>query len=44
MKCVFRLPGMTGLGADLGFEKGGGAGGSGASFVAYLGQFRRLFK
>ena len=27
-------------GADPGFEKGGGAGGSGASFWAYLGQFR----
>ena len=31
-------------GADSGFEKGGGAGGSGASFWAYLGQFRGLFK
>ena len=31
-------------GADPGFEKGGGAGGSGASFEAYLGQFRGLFK
>ena len=30
-------------GADLGFEKGGGAGGSGASFWAYLGQLRGLF-
>ena len=31
-------------GADSGFEKGGGAGGSGASFWSYLGQFRGLFK
>ena len=30
--------------ADPGFEKGGGAGGSGASFDAYLGQFGGLFK
>ena len=32
------------LGADPGFEKGGGAGGSVASFWAYSGQFRGLFK
>ena len=31
-------------GEDLGFEKGGGADGSGASFGTYLGQFRGLFK
>ena len=31
-------------GADPGFEKGGGAGGSVASFWAYSGQFRGLFK
>ena len=31
-------------GADPGFEKGGGAGGSGASFGAYLDQIRGLFK
>ena len=31
-------------GADPVFEKGGGADGSGASFEAYLGQFRGLFK
>ena len=31
-------------GADPGFEKEGGAGGSGTSFWAYLGQFRILFK
>ena len=30
-------------GADPGFAKGWGAGGSGASFWAYLGQFRGLF-
>ena len=31
-------------GEDLGFKKRGGAGGSGASFGTYLGQFRGLFK
>ena len=31
-------------GADPGFEKGGGKVGSEASFSAYLGQFRGLFK
>ena len=31
-------------GADPGFEKGGGAEGSGVRFPAYLGQFRGLFK
>ena len=31
-------------GADPGYEKGGGVGGSGASFWAYLGKFRGLFK
>ena len=31
-------------GADPGFEKGGGAGGSGASFWAYLGQIRGFLK
>ena len=31
-------------GADPGFEKGGGAGGSGASFWAYSGQFMGLLK
>ena len=30
--------------ADPGFEKGGGAGGTVASFWAYLGQFKGLFK
>ena len=35
---------MMFAGVDPGFEKGRGAGGSGASFWAYLGQFRGLFK
>ena len=34
---------MLFTGADPGFEKGGGAGGSGARFWAYLGHFSGLF-
>ena len=33
---------MDHSGADPGFEKGGGAGGSEASFAAYLGKFKGL--